>query len=283
MTTVPAEPRVTRYTVGLARTAAELREAQRLRHQVFAEELGAHLDSPVSGLDADRLDAYCDHLLVRHGGTGEVVGTYRLLPPGRADRLYSESEFDLSALAGLRAGLVEAGRACVHADHREGAVAGLMWSGIARYMIDGGYGWLAGCCSVPASQADEVMDRITFGPEEYRVTPLRPWRTPGGVRPGSPSRTPGATTRPAAAPGPGAHPAAASGSGTRPASASGPAGQRAGWAGLPALLRGYLRLGAWVCGPPADDPAFGVADFFVLLPMAALSPRHLRHFLGGRE
>ncbi|MFB9894583.1 GNAT family N-acetyltransferase [Planobispora takensis] len=273
MTTVPAEPRVTRYTVGLARTAAELREAQRLRHLVFAEELGAHLDSPVSGLDADRLDAYCDHLLVRHGDTGEVVGTYRLLPPGRADRLYAESEFDLSALAGLRAGLVEAGRACVHADHREGAVVGLMWSGIARYMIDGGYGWLAGCCSVPASRAGEVMDRITFGPPEYRVTPLRPWRAPEGAHPDRPAPE-------GARPG---YPASASGSGTRPASTSGPAGERAGQAGLPALLRGYLRLGAWVCGPPADDPAFGVADFFVLLPMAAVSPRHLRHFLGGRE
>lgn len=131
MTTIPVEPRVARYTVGLARTAAEMREAQRLRHRVFAEEMGARLDTPITGLDVDPLDAYCDHLLVRRGDTGEVVGTYRLLTPGRADRLHSDSEFDLGALSGIRADMVEAGRACVHADHRRGTVVGLMWAGIA--------------------------------------------------------------------------------------------------------------------------------------------------------
>ncbi|MGW4801926.1 GNAT family N-acetyltransferase, partial [Nonomuraea sp. NPDC004297] len=136
-----------RYTVGMATGAADLRAAQRLRYAVFAEEMGARLDSPVSGLDADRFDAYCDHLLVRDGA--QVVGTYRLLPPGRAERLYSDGEFDLSGLAPIRKGLVEAGRTCVHPDHRGGTVVALMWAGIARYMVSGGHRWLAGCCSVP--------------------------------------------------------------------------------------------------------------------------------------
>ncbi len=48
---------------------------------------------------------------------------------------------------------------------------------------------------------------------------------------------------------------------------------------LPALLRGYLRLGAWVCGEPAHDPDFGVADLYVLLPMSRVNSRYLRHFL----
>lgn len=48
---------------------------------------------------------------------------------------------------------------------------------------------------------------------------------------------------------------------------------------LPALLRGYLRLGAWVCGEPAHDPDFGVADLYVLLSMRRVNPRYLRHFL----
>src|SRR4051794_18711446 len=113
-----------RYTVGLAVTPADVRAAQRLRHQVFAEEMGARLDSPLSGLDVDRFDAYCDHLLVREGDT--VVGTYRLLPPGRSDRLYSDAEFDLGRLAGVRENLVEAGRTCVHPGHRRGGVMALM-------------------------------------------------------------------------------------------------------------------------------------------------------------
>ncbi|GAA3443549.1 GNAT family N-acetyltransferase [Planomonospora venezuelensis] len=278
MTTIPAEPRIARYTAGLARTAAELREAQRLRHQVFAEEMGARLDTPLTGLDVDPLDAYCDHLLVRHGGTGEVVGTYRLLAPGRADRLYAESEFDLGALAALRPDLVEVGRTCVHAGHRNGAVVGLMWAGIARYMVEGGYGWLAGCCSVPVSQAAGVMDRVPLGPPEYRVAPLRPWREAGrgGAARGGAGRP--ATGTGSAAPGGAGEARGRAGEapgGTRPGAA------RPAWAGLPPLLRGYLRLGAWVCGPPADDPDFGVADFFVLLPMAGMDPRYLRHFLGA--
>ncbi|MEV8636109.1 GNAT family N-acyltransferase [Streptosporangium sp. NPDC051023] len=238
MTTIPAEQRVARYIVGLASTAADMREAQRLRHRVFAEEMGARLDTPITGLDVDPLDAYCDHLLVRHGETGEVVGTYRLLSPRRADRLHADSGFDLGALAGVRASMVEAARACVHADHRCGAVIGLMWTAIARYMVAGGYRWVAGCCSVPAADAAGVMDRLPLSPPEYRVTPRLPWRAGRG----------------------------SAGKGRRP---------------IPAPLRGYTRLGAWVCGPPAHNPDLGTADFFVLLSMANLDPRYLRHFLGA--
>ncbi|WP_084955916.1 GNAT family N-acetyltransferase [Thermoactinospora rubra] len=227
---------MSRYTVGLATGAADLQAARRLRYQVFAGELGARLDSAVSGLDADRFDAYCDHLLVRDGD--QVVGTYRLLPPGRCDRLYSETEFDLAPLAGIRGRLVEAGRSCVHPEHRNGTVIGLMWAEIARYMVEGGHAWLVGCCSVPVADAGDVVDRVPLGPEQYRVKPLLPWPDLGLPR-------------------------------------------RRDFV-LPPLLRGYLRLGAWVCGPPAYDPAFDTADFLVLLSMSRVNHRYLRHFLGDR-
>lgn len=99
----PAAPR--RYTVALARDEDDVRAAQRLRHDVFAGEMGALLASPQPGHDVDAFDAYCDHLLVREETTGQVVGTYRLLPPERAavaGRLYAESEFDLAALDPIR-------------------------------------------------------------------------------------------------------------------------------------------------------------------------------------
>ncbi|MBJ6641412.1 GNAT family N-acetyltransferase [Streptomyces sp. DHE7-1] len=239
----PAAP--TRYTVTLARDEDDVRAAQRLRHDVFAGELGALLSTPQPGLDVDPFDAYCDHLLVNDTVTGQVVGTYRLLPPERAavaGRLYSEGEFDLTALDGLRPGLVEVGRSCVHPDHRDGTVIGLIWAGIARYMVDRGHEWLAGCCSVPladgGTRAAATWERVRakhLAPEEYRVRPLLPWVPSPAV----------------------------------------PAGRGE----LPALLRGYLRLGAWVCGEPAHDPDFGVADLYVLLPMRRVNPRYLRHFL----
>ncbi|MFI0960045.1 GNAT family N-acetyltransferase [Streptomyces sp. NPDC021080] len=242
----PTEPVApTRYTVTLARDEADVRAAQRLRHDVFAGEMGALLNTPQPGLDIDAFDAYCDHLLVRDTQSGQVVGTYRLLPPDRAavaGRLYSESEFDLGPLAGIRTGLVEVGRSCVHPDHRDGAVIGLIWAGIARYMVDGGHEWLAGCCSVPLADggtlAAGTWDRVQakhLAPEEFRVRPLLPWSPEGVARP---ARTE-----------------------------------------LPPLLRGYLRLGAWVCGEPAHDTDFGVADLYVLLSMRRVDPRYLRHFL----
>ncbi|MFF3846943.1 GNAT family N-acetyltransferase [Streptomyces sp. NPDC002328] len=235
-----------RYTVTLARDEADVRAAQRLRHDVFAGEMGALLTSAQPGLDVDPFDAYCDHLLVRDADTGQVVGTYRLLPPERAavaGRLYSEGEFDMTRLDGIRPGLVEVGRSCVHPDHRDGAVIGLIWAGIARYMVDRGHEWLAGCCSVPLADGgvlaagtwDRVRDKY-LAPQEFRVRPLLPWSPPADLAP--PARTE-----------------------------------------LPALLRGYLRLGAWVCGEPAHDPDFGVADLYVLLSMRRVDARYLRHFL----
>ncbi|MFJ7147501.1 GNAT family N-acetyltransferase [Streptomyces sp. NPDC100445] len=241
----PQPPAPVRYTVTLARDEAEVRAAQRLRHDVFAGELGALTAGPEPGHDIDAFDAYCDHLLVHDTETGQVVGTYRLLPPERAavaGRLYADGEFDLSALDAIRPDLVEVGRSCVHPDHRDGAVIGLIWAGVARYMTDRGHEWLAGCCSLPLADggalASATWDRVRarhLAPEAFRVRPLLPWVPAPGL--------PAART------------------------------------GLPALLRGYLRLGAQVCGPPAHDPAFGVADLYVLLSMRRIDPRYLRHFL----
>ncbi|MGW0758617.1 GNAT family N-acetyltransferase [Streptomyces sp. NPDC002814] len=240
----PSAP--TRYTVTVARTEDDVRAAQRLRHDVFAGEMGALLSTPQPGHDIDAFDAYCDHLLVRDTITDQVVGTYRLLPPDRAavaGRLYSEGEFDISALDPIRPGLVEVGRSCVHPDHRDGAVIGLIWAGIARYMVEGGHEWLAGCCSIPLADGgalaagtwDRVQDKY-LAPEEYRVRPLLPWSPEGVARPATRTE-------------------------------------------LPPLLRGYLRLGAWVCAEPAHDPDFGVADLYVLLSMRRVNPRYLKHFL----
>jgi putative hemolysin len=235
-----------RYSLLLSTEPDEVRAAQRLRHRVFAEELGAVLHTPEPGLDVDRFDAFCDHLLVREEASGEIVGNYRMLPPAAAQRaggLYSEGEFVLDELTPLRSSLVETGRSCVHPEHRNGAVVGLVWAGIARYMLLTGHRWLAGCASVPLADggaaASTVWDRALarhLSPEPYRVRPLQPWQPPVLRRPRR--------------------------------------------VAIPPLLQGYLRLGAWVCGPPALDPDFDCADFFVLLGLDHLDERYARFFLG---
>jgi putative hemolysin len=227
-----------RYSVQVATEGEQVRAAQRLRHHVFAGELGATLRSDVPGLDIDEFDAHCDHLIITEDISGEVVGTYRMLPPGRTDRLYSDGEFDLRPLAPLRGALVETGRSCVHPDHRTGAVINLMWTGIARYMHLAGHTWVAGCASVPQDDATAVWNQVQarhLAPPALRVTPRNPWPIRSG-----PERK----------------------------------------VTMPPLLKGYLRLGAWVCGAPAHDPDFAVADLFVLLSLDRVDRRYLRHFLG---
>jgi len=231
------------YTLMVADDAEQVAAAQRLRYQVFAGELGATLASTVPGHDVDAFDEFCDHLIVRDDASGAVVGTYRMLPPGRAPRRYADTEFDLTPLDPLRDVLVETGRSCVAAGHRTGAVINLMWAGIARYLHLHNRRWLGGCASVPLDDgghtAAAVRERVFarhLAPPRMRVTPRTPWQ-PG----------PGLTVADAAP---------------------------------PPLLRGYLRLGAWVCGEPAYDPDFRCADFYVLLSLDRVDPRYLRHFLG---
>lgn len=182
------------YVTSIAATQEEIRAAQRLRYKIFAEEKGAVLRTPLPGHDIDAFDELVDHLIVTERTTGDVVGTYRLLPPGRSARLYSDGEFDLGALHGLRDSLVETGRACVHPDHRDGTVINLMWSGLARYVLLSGHRYLAGCASVPlADGGQSAADTWLLGttkyacPPELRVRPLDPWTPPRQLTPG---RTP---------------------------------------------------------------------------------------------
>lgn len=234
-------------TVALARNFHEVREAQRLRYQVFALEMGAHVPGREQGIDCDIYDAYCDHLLVRDGASGEVVGTYRVLSGARARHIggfYSEGEFDLTRLNPLQESSLEVGRSCVHRDYRGGAVIALLWSGICAYMMEHGLQYLIGCASISMADggrtAAAVYRRLRercLSPVEYRVFPRR------------------------------ALPLDDSG---------GPEG-----ALLPPLIKGYVRVGAYICGAPALDVDFNTADLLMLLPLARIDPRYGRHFLKG--
>ncbi|MEU0521983.1 GNAT family N-acyltransferase [Streptosporangium sp. NPDC006007] len=240
--TVPAN--TPGYSVSLAQDGADVWDALRLRHLVFTGELGARLDSPIPGIDIDEHDPRCEHLIVRENATGLAVGTYRLLPPDGGERLHSDSLFDLSRLADLRGSMVEIGRLCVHPDHRDGTVVKLLWSGVTRYMRDSGHDWLAGGCSVPL---DDGGRRAAAAWNRVRRDHLAP----------AEHRVVPITAWDAC-----------------PVPPSGPAP-------LPSLLRGYLRLGARVCGPPAYDAALRSADFFMLLSMDEMDSRHRHPLLGA--
>ena len=239
--------------VAWARDAADVLDAQRLRYQVFCEEMGARLSLPPgapAGHDVDLFDPYCEHLLVREAATpgerGRVLGTYRVLTPAAAARvggLYSDTEFDLTRLRPLRQRLAELGRSCVHADHRNGGVILALWGALAGFMVRNGLDTMIGCASISmrdgghvAASLWEQLRRTHLAPIEHQVQPrlalpVDDLRRDLPVEP-------------------------------------------------PALIKGYLRCGAKVLGPPAWDPDFNTADLPLMLRLADLPAKYRRHFLG---
>jgi putative hemolysin len=249
---------------------ADVRAAQRLRHTIFVGEMKARLAPPPGtpdGLDADYFDPYCDHLLIRvkeqgSEAPGQLVGTYRVLAPDaarRAGACYTETEFDLAPLAPLRGGAVELGRACVHADWRSGGVILSLWSELGNYMVERGLHTMFGCASIGMADGGELARRVWrelresnyLVRPEYRIRPLTPL----------PENTD--------------HDGADAD--VERAGAKNPALRD-----LPPLIKGYLRCGARVVGPPSFDRLFNTADLPIMMQLADLPQRYSKQFLARR-
>jgi len=240
----------TRLLVQWARHQDEVRAAQRLRHQVFVQEMSARLPTPLAGHDIDHFDDYCEHLLVRDPVSDAVIGTYRLLTPAEARRaggLYSDNEFDLAPIDAWRPRLVELGRSCVHADWRNGATILALWGALAEFMLRNRLEAMLGCASVPmyhpglaygegaASIWQQLRTRYLAEPQ-MQVQPYTALPLPTEGR-----GTPGAAEVQA-----------------------------------PALIQGYLRMGAKVLGAPAWDPDFQTADLPLMARIEDLPARYRR-------
>ncbi len=247
----PPQP-AARLSVAWASSEDDVRAAQRLRYIVFADEMGARLsvppDAPLKH-DIDAFDPFCEHLLVHEmddqGLPGQVIGTYRVLTPAAAKRaggLYSETEFDLTRLRGLRSTMVELGRSCIHPDHRSGAAIMLLWGALAEFMARNALDTMIGCASVSmrdgghfAASLWKQLERTHLAGIEWQVRPKLPLpvddlRNDLVVEP-------------------------------------------------PPLIKGYLRCGARILGAPAWDPDFNTADLPLMMRLADLPARYRRHFL----
>lgn len=237
-----------------ARHEDEVREAQRLRYQVFATEMGARLRPPAGtpdGLDVDLFDAYCEHLLVRtqpdDDGPARVIGTYRVLTPGAARRAggyYSDTEFDLTRLRPLRERMAELGRSCVHPDHRAGGVIMALWGALAGFMDRNGLDAMVGCASIGMRDGGHLAASLWARLQQTHLVGVEHQVRPRLALPVDELNQ------------------------SLPAEA-------------PALIKGYLRCGAKVLGAPAWDPDFNTADLPMLMRLGDLPARYRRHFLGA--
>ena len=233
-----------------ARHHEQVREAQRLRYNIFAGEMGARLKEEVAGHDIDLFDDYCEHLIVRDVVSQQVVGTYRVLTPAQAKRLgstYSDLEFDLTRLRTYRDRMVEVGRSCVHHEHRHGGVILALWTALADFMVRNKWDVMVGCASIPMLHQGVVSGEVAasiwhqlkkthLADIEHRVTPrlalpVEQWEVDTQHE-------------------------------------------------APALIKGYLRLGAKLLGAPAWDPDFNSADLPMMMKLQDMPARYRRRLLG---
>lgn len=250
MTATPrlaAARRKSRLYVELATTMDDIRASQALRYEVFAREKGARLEDDSKGLDQDRFDPFCQHLLVKDNDSGQVIASTRLLLGEQADKaggFYSECEFEMDALYKLPGRSVEVGRTCVDRNYRQGAAIAVLWSGLADFIHHFGIDHLFGCASTGMADGgvltQAIMNNVrqhAMADETWRVTPKKPL-----------SPLPAGAERTVSAP-------------------------------LPPLLKAYFRLGARACGEPCYDPDFDCADILVLVDVSTINANYARHFL----
>ena len=253
------------FILRLAQDDRDLRAAQRLRYEVFVQELGANvaLADHDARLERDEFDPYFDHLLLidPHRSTEDlqdVVGVYRLLPSDRlavTGRFYSESEFDLTALKASGRKLLELGRSCVHADYRGGTAMLLLWNALADYVLEHGIEVLFGAASFHGTDMAVLAQPLSYlqhfhlAPPELRVI-------------------------------------------TRPAQAAQIAlipqdqlDRKAAMLATPALIKAYLRLGGYVGQGAWVDHAFNTTDVCLVMDTAQMSAKHRDFYIrkSGRE
>jgi len=244
------------YRVRFATSDADLESIARLRYQTFNIEMREGLDaSHETGLDFDRFDTQCQHLLVecrdaaRNGPAVAVVGTYRLQTAESAAKgcgFYSAEEFDLSGLpAEMLEDAVELGRACVAPEHRNRRTLFLLWKGLASYVLWHRKRYFFGCNSLTSESQLEGWRMMRYLTEHGHVHP----EFLSDPLPGYACDAPAQMTPEDELP-----------------------------LDIPPLFGIYLRYGAKVCGPPAHDALFHTVDFLTVVDLDEMDERTFQNF-----
>jgi len=228
------------FTIKTADTREELLSALQLRHEIFIEEL-LHKKKK-SGLDVDKFDGRCDHLMIIDNRNNKLIGTYRLQSSLHTRKWYTATEFHMKYIKKLPGNKLELGRACVHPDYRNGVTITLLWEGIHAYMHASQTQYLFGCSSIKTMDKEEIKSIYNYlkfnghVSDEHKVRPKGKFKVPGfkrnirhGVLHNLDSDLSEYKDR------------------------------------IPSLLHSYLRAGAKVCGSPALDRSFKCIDFLTLL------------------
>ena len=244
----------------LASSESEIRAAQTVRFNVFANEMGAAMPPEAMRLrrDIDAFDAVCDHLLVLDrslvgDSEDQIVGTYRLLRQDVArahDGFYSTSEFAIDDMLARhpQKRFMELGRSCVLPQYRNRRTVELLWQGNWAYALEHQIDAMFGCASIPGVMPEAHALSLSFlyhnclatgewavsaRPELYHMMDLMPCEA---------------------------------------------IDVKEAVSALPPLIKGYLRLGAMIGDGAVVDRAFGTTDVMVILPISKITDRYINHY-----
>jgi len=246
-----------RFRVEIAGDTATVEAAQRLRYEVFVDELGG--DGPLvdhaARLERDRFDPFFDHLILRDRAGGDaVVGVYRLLRPeaaARAGQFYSEDEYDLAPLRASGRRLLELGRSCVARPYRGGDALWHLWQGLAAYVERHGIEVLFGVASFHGTDVQALAQPLSLlhhrhlAPPELRVRACEAHFQPLDLIPDD------------------------------------VLDRRAAMREVPALVKAYLRLGGCVGEGAFVDHAFNTTDVCLVMDTARLSAQQRARYTRG--
>ena len=242
----------------LAETEEEVAAAQALRYRVFYEEMSAKATAETAAAkrDFDAFDEYCDHMVVfdsaRGAGPEAIIGTYRVMrreAAKRCGRFYTAGEYDIANLLAYPGEILELGRSCIEADHRNGGTMQLLWHGIAEYVLAHDVGLMFGCASVPGVEPEALAVPLSYLYHHHLAPPALRARA-------LPERCVAMNVIPA-----------------------GDISPRDALHMLPPLIKGYLRLGGFVGEGAVVDHDFGTTDVCVVVKTESVTDRYLRHYV----
>ena len=261
------------YEMRLARDAADVRAVQKLRYEVFYNEMTARPSAAVAAakIDFDQFDSYCDHLLaIDHAAEGgpQVIGTYRLLRRSVAERnggFYTATEFDIRPLMSASGEILELGRACVAAAYRsKPLVMQLLWRGITTYCVQHDVKIMFGCGSLPGTNPEALARPLSYLHHNHLAPPeIRAKALPGRY----------VKTDWIAADDVDFDEAVAELHSRDLVNA------------MPPLIKGYLRVGGYIGDGAVIDYDFGTTDICIIVVTDLMAQKYFKHYmtLGTRD
>jgi putative hemolysin len=182
-----------------------------------------------------------------------VVGTYRVLRQDVAERslgFYTQGEYNIAPLIASKPDLrfMELGRSCVLRSYRTKRSVELLWHGLWTYVREHKVDVMIGCASFEGTDPQAHAMALSFlhhhamAPAEWRVPAHEHIHVPMDYLPKE------------------------------------RIDMKAALKAMPPLIKGYLRLGAFVGDGAVIDRQFGTTDVLIVLPVSKIDPRYLDYF-----